>query len=182
LIWENDTYPLVQPGEIIATKTNEDLNNKHSLWNIGVIRWLKHTTNGNMKVGVQLLAAHAKPAGTQIVKDNVPSGYFLRCLILPKMEDLNIASSIITPTLPFKQGKTVNLYIAEDEPIIQVKLTKQIDATSSYRQFEYATEQPLEINQNKSIEKQLTMEKVPVLNPLEKNETIDKFNSIWDKL
>jgi hypothetical protein len=182
VIWENESYPLVQPGEIIATRTSEDANHDNSLWNIGVIRWLKHTTNGNIRVGVQLLAAHSKTAGAQIVKDNVPAGYFLRCLILPKMEDLNIASSIITPTLPFKQGKTINLYTADNIPVIKAKLTKQIDATSSYRQFEYETEQPIEIIPSKPIEKQSATEPTTTINKIEGNEASDKFNSIWDKL
>ncbi len=187
LIWENDISPLVQPGEIIAMRTSENINEKanNAPWNIGVIRWLKHTDNDKIRVGIQLLAPYAKAAGAQILKDNTPAGYFLRCLILPKMEDLALNTTIITPILPFKEGRAINLYNAENEPMIKMKLTKQVDATSSYRQFEYSTEQAIDIVKS-STDKQKHAN--PAINKHHKSNTgdngevTDKFNSIWDEL
>lgn len=186
LLWECDSYPLIQPGEIIATRTGEDANNNSHLWNIGVVRWLKHTADNKLKVGVQLLAANAKAAGAQIIKDKEPSGYFLRCLILPSMEASQVAQSLITPTLPFKLGKTINLYTVENTTTVTTKLTKQLDATNTYRQFEFTTiseiEQPtnIAVNQAKIAHNKTTTQEVH--NKLAGNEDIDKFNSIWDKL
>lgn len=184
LIWDEETYPLVQPGEIIATKTIEDSDQGKSPWNIGVIRWLKHANNGKIRVGVQLLAAYSNAAGGQIIKEGNPVGYFLRCLILPAMEDLGINSSIITPTLPFSKGKTINLYNVEQDSMVSVQLVNQIDSTSSYRQFEYSTQEDLVISsENKTPETVKTEEVKPKkITPDKNNGEEDEFSSIWDQL
>ena len=185
LIWENDNCHLVQPGEIIAMRTSENINDslKSAPWSIGVIRWLKHTNNNKLKIGTQLLAPYATPAGAQVFKNETPVGCFLRCLILPQMEDLNPKPTIITPKLPFKLDKFINLYSTEDEPTTKVKLTKQIDASSSYRQFEYSTKETINVTikaiDTKANTQALKIDKTKIKNDDREN---DQFNSIWDEL
>lgn len=145
VVIDENSYPPVQAGEIIIMRPEKSL--EQTYWNVGVVRWLKHTEDSALKVGIQILAKYGKAVTAQILKNTVGSGYFLRCLLLPESEDLDTPSTIITPTIPFKVGKTINLNVnfAPTGKIIQAVLAKEIDCTGSFRQFEYHTEEKLDL-------------------------------------
>ena len=189
LLWEGDAYPCIQPGEIAAIKANDDIDT--NLWSIVVVRWLKYDKQRRMKIGLQLLAPYAKAAAAQVLKNGEPVGYFLRCLILPEMKDLGFKSTIITPILPFKEGKFVVLRTKNNSDLFKTKLTKRIDATSSYKQFEYESEKPIigskkesTIDQEEQKLESLSNQTngLKLIDSDDKNNQDKDFDSIWDKI
>lgn len=194
LSWEEESVPPIQPGEIIAMRTAElDMQAK---WSIGAVRWILNLDEKKLKVGIQLLAPFAKTAGVQILKADKPAGYVLRCLILPKMESLEVEQTIITPTLPFKVGKRVMVH--QDDGEVEALLTKEIDATGSFRQFEFNAAKAMQLDafkdQTKNAEeKPSSALEEQISNHIEEPERIDnskttpdedatEFDNIWDDL
>lgn len=185
--WEDeDLYPPMQAGEIVALKSEIEAN---SLWSIGVIRWLKHDDDKKLKIGIQTLAPHARAGGAQIIKDGEAIGYFLRCLILPEMKSLGFKSTLITPILPFKEGKSINLYTEDGDHLIRASLTKEITATGNFRQFEYTSNEKLimskeELQAVTEASNRKFKEKEESLNYAKQRKTDSNANtgSIWDEL
>ena len=189
IVWATENYPLAKTGEIIALRThyasNWEVNAAQASWNIGVVRWLKHLDDKRIRVGIQFLAAYATTAGAQIIKNDLPACYFLRCLLLPPANDLTTPATIITPNVPFAEGKSVNLFTDANQPVIKIKLTKQIDEGSGYRQFEYSTEQQaamVNTAATNSTKKTLAAERPMDTNKPSEPDLTNSFKSIWDEL
>ena len=183
--WEDkNLYPPMQAGEIVALKSELESN---SLWSIGVIRWLKHDENKNLNIGIQTLAPHARAGGAQIIKGGEAIGYFLRCLILPEIESLGFKSTLITPILPFKEGKDINLYTEGGNHLIRASLTKEIHATGNFRQFEYSSDEKLIMSkeelENETIAgNEKLKHQEDSLNYAKQHENDVDTGSIWDEL
>ncbi len=91
ILWGDDAYPPIQSGDILGVQSTQSTN---SPWLVGVVRWLKHTQNDKLKLGVQLLTEPVTAAGIQALKDGQPSGQYLRCLIVKNI--------VITAPIPFR--------------------------------------------------------------------------------
>jgi len=134
---DEHSHPPVQAGEIITMRP--DYSQDRTYWNVGVVRWIKYSSEGNLHVGIQILAPSGIAAAAQILKDNVGSGYFLRCLLLPAMPDMDTKATLITPTIPFKKNRSILMYTDDPSKLIKTTLTSEVDSSSSYKQFEYST-------------------------------------------
>ncbi|MBT4963513.1 MAG: hypothetical protein HON32_04975 [Francisellaceae bacterium] len=187
LRWLGDSHPAIEPGEIICMRNTEMVDEQ---WGIGVIRWLKHDENNSLKIGIQLLGPYAKPAGIQLIKDDESASCYLRSLILPEVESLNMKRTIITPVLPFKIGSVINLKMNDSEEPIKSELLVQEDQTSYYKQFEYKTGKNQGVI-DKALEDQsvakgadISDEEVKVDDGKlsRKSDPNDEFDNIWDDL
>ncbi|MBP9764112.1 MAG: hypothetical protein KBD03_02215 [Gammaproteobacteria bacterium] len=169
LLWPGNTYPPMQSGEIIGLTIDEQENRT---WEICTIRWLQHLAEADFKIGVERLSKTATAAAAQLIKDGKPSGYCARCLILE--------SSLLLPAFPFKTGNRVIL-VSDNNPMLEVELTKCIDSTGVYNQFQYiAKNAPTNTPSS-------TLTPTPSITPSstpqkrsEKNDDI--FDSVWSDL
>jgi hypothetical protein len=127
LLWPGNTYPPLQSGEIIGLAIDEQ---EKRTWEICTVRWLQHLAEADFKIGVERLSKTATAAAAQLIKEGKPSGYCARCLILE--------SSLLVPTFPFKTGSHIIL-VSDNNPMLEVELTKLIDSTGAYNQFQYAS-------------------------------------------
>jgi hypothetical protein len=95
------------------------------------VRWLRHTQNDKLKLGVQLLTDPVIAAGIQAVKDGQPSGQYLRCLIVKNL--------VITAPIPFRSGMRVMIRRVDQESIttFEADLVKLLESTGSHKKFQF---------------------------------------------
>jgi hypothetical protein len=138
IVIKDKSYPPLQAGEIVVFK-NESIVN----WGVGAVRWLRRQRNEEFQIGIQILSPYAKAAGIQMLRGNKPAGRLLRCLVLPAQETEHTPPMLITTAFP-QNSNTVMLYLDTAEPI-KATLTKEIDASGMYYQYEYKTEAGVDI-------------------------------------
>jgi len=160
LKWSGSSYSQIQAGEIIGLQSTIDLANNP--WSIGVIRWLKYSKEQELMIGIHLLAPYARASGVQLFKHLQAAGYYLRCLMLPEMESMGLKATIVTPTLPFKKGSDFSLIKTDkaDERLAGT-LTKLIDETDSYKQFEYDINNKIKQSNTNSDEDEININILP---------------------
>jgi len=183
LIWSGNNYPPVQAGEIAGIEREQ---NGARSWEICVIRWLKHQSKNEFRIGLESLAKTTKAGSIQLLKEGKPAGYSLRCLLLE--------STLLTPILPFKSGSQAMVILQDDpHPPLELELTKLIDATGSYKQFQFvAKNAPIKeihmpssspSNTLQNIDMPKKEGSIPVTEKRKDEEKgKDKFDSIWSKL
>ena len=134
LIWSDPTYPSLLSGELLAF-------NYQNCWYIGVVKWVKHSITRELSLGIEYIGTHLIPVAARVFKDEQIVSYKLQALLVSE-QNAQQTSSIITPTVPFKEGKKIDIKNtlttknSNNKNIdTTVNLSKQIDATSKYRQF-----------------------------------------------
>lgn len=129
LLWQGSSYPPIQAGDILGVQSRQSAK---AAWQVGVVRWLKHTDDEKAKLGIELLGDTATAGGIQLMKDGQPSGQYLRCLLIDK-------NTIITPLLPFKISARVMIRTEADDNVttIEADLVKLVESTGSHKQFEF---------------------------------------------
>ncbi|HXH54535.1 MAG TPA: hypothetical protein VNK03_02185 [Gammaproteobacteria bacterium] len=169
LLWPGNTYPPMQSGEIIGLAIDEQGNRT---WEICTIRWLLHLTEADFKIGVERLSKTAIAATAQLVKNSKPSGYCARCLIL--------GSTLLIPAFPFKTGNRIILS-SDTDPMLEVELTKLIDSTGVYNQFQYISKNaPINTSSSTSTSTPPTALSSMPQKGSEQND--DLFDSVWSDL
>ncbi len=71
-----------------------------SPWLIGIVRWLRSETNGDLHVGVELLARNARPAAIRGIDDKGARGPVQRALLI---ELENGAQKLLLPSVGGRQ-------------------------------------------------------------------------------
>ncbi len=158
--WENSVSTKTVVGSLIGLKTH-DANND-SEWNIGVIRWIKSTENNQMFIGIELLS----PSGQSIASKNVShrrkSPDFSRSLLLPELRNVKQPQTLITQSL-FQVGDKLELDIHGQ--IIKVKLTKLLENTSAFSQFQFSI-----------------VRAIKNIAPTDKLDRVKNFDSLWSSI
>lgn len=175
LIWKGENYPPIQAGELIGIKNEEEAGSPGTegkpIWNAAMIRWLKHTEENQLLLGIKRLSNTVQAASAQIIKEGNPAGYFLRCLVMD--------TGILTPTIPFKTGSQV--FISKlDGSSEEVELLKLRSATGSYKLFDYRSKDKTKIDglETKGPGTPETQQKPTEKKPEKKGD----FDSIWSHL
>lgn len=170
-MWEENLYPPIQAGELLGVEIQDDNNQKQ--WIVAMVRWLKHDTPSELRIGIRKLSKKATAAAAQIVKDGKEAGYYLRCLILE--------NGILTPTLPFKQGSQVLILPFNSNNAESIELLKLRSATGSYKLFDYKSKETSTIPDNKP--NKPTEEKTLDVKAQDKKPADNEsFDSIWSNL
>ncbi len=134
IVIRDKSYPPFQAGEVVVFKNTETTN---AQWSIGAVRWLRRTKEDEFQIGIQIITEQAKPAGIQMLRGDKPATRLLRCIVLPPMQEPNTPPMLLTTALP-QQSDYVMLYVGNTEPV-KVSLTKEVDASGMYYQYEYST-------------------------------------------
>ncbi|MFM8453628.1 MAG: hypothetical protein ACKOAD_01355 [Gammaproteobacteria bacterium] len=103
LIWKEEAFPPIQAGDLLAFRI-KNLNaisgeSAEQAWQLGVLKWLKHSETGLLKLGISKIGL-VSAVGVQILKDNKPSGYYLKAFFFQEKTN----NYLITTTIPFKVG------------------------------------------------------------------------------
>jgi cyclic-di-GMP-binding protein len=120
-----------QVGEIVGVR--RDADGKTWKWGIGVIRWLRADDNHGLMLGIEMLTPDAAAIGIRAV-NNARHDY-QRTLMLPELKAVNQPTTLITSTLPYRVGQQFVINILGKE--ILVKLTKQLQNTGLFSQFQF---------------------------------------------
>lgn len=104
-------------------------------WAIGVIRWVKQMPKQGARLGVELLAPRAIPAGAQVLKKTGDATDFMRVLILPALQAIGQPSTLLTPAVGFQTGAKV--WLVESGEGNRVVLRRKVSSTASFGQYEY---------------------------------------------
>ncbi len=151
-----------QTGEIIGFIEGEE-DSQH--WSIGVVRWVRRRIKGhNIQMGVQLLAPDAVPIGVQLRNSRNRQNSQQRALLLPALTVVGQSATIITNPLAFSLNNKIRVNEISKE--YEVRLTKEISASGSSRQFSF---EKLTINK----------EEEPPPNSIQERDQ-DNIDGIWD--
>ena len=131
IIWSEPPPYALRVGEIIGMSEKRGEG-----WGVGVLHWLRQTSNKTYEAGVELLDALPKPCGVCLVKNGKPTSDYMRGFLIPEMEALERPATLITINSGLTTNSMVQISINGQEVVAQ--LTKQVMATQSLSQFEFA--------------------------------------------
>ena len=127
--WEHNVPPSLQAGEILGVREHPSYP-----WSIAVVRWLRQIKNQGTQLGIELLAPSAAPCAVRLIQKTGNSSEYLRGLMLPEINVVNQAATLVTPRMPFQTGHRISLL--HDGCEDQAQLLKKVSATGSVSQFE----------------------------------------------
>ena len=131
IVWADEPPLALRVGELIGMSEQRGQG-----WGIGVLHWLRQNTQGSFEAGIELLAAHPKPCGVCLLNNKQVASDYMRGFLIPEMRSLDQPASMITPSSGLSVESMVKISLNGQE--VTVKLTKQILATQSVSQFEFA--------------------------------------------
>ena len=122
----------VQVGELLSIRRSGDGHTWK--WGVGVIRWMKYSEESGISLGIEMLTPDAAAVGLKAAVDDADVD-FQRTLMLPELNAINQASTIITNPVTFRVGHQLKMKIVGKE--IDVRLSKQLQNTGLFAQFQY---------------------------------------------
>ncbi len=159
VISDTNSSSKVQIGELIAIK---EVQSDDTVWQLGVVKWLKAHNELGVALGVQILFPGGSPIITKVKNDSGALCPAQKSILLPAVKPLNQPSTIITPTLHYAVGKEIN--VRSGKKAAKIVLTKLVQSTNAFSQFEYVA-----TNKEENL-------------PLGSVKTDDEFNSIWTSI
>jgi len=135
LLWDSSEASGTTVGELVAIL--EEDSAAEGSWNLGVVRWMKCTKAYGLELGIQMLSPGAQAVWTSLYESSVDSRKKMRGIMLPEVRVLHQQASLILPTLPFRAGVTATLETADS--LENIKLTRQLENTGSFAQFNFTT-------------------------------------------
>lgn len=131
LEWAGDVPASVKAGEMLGLREEGENG-----WSVGVIRWVKQLPGHGAQLGIEVLAPKAKPCGARVIKKTGEASEYMRTLLLPELKAVGRPATLITPALTFRTGYKLVLNLDGEE--VKAHLTRQVSATQSFSQFEFA--------------------------------------------
>ncbi len=136
LLWDNPDTTRAQVGELLGIREASDPDTFH--WRLGVIRWLKSNAERGLELGVQMLSPGAVGVAARVDgKTPARNPGQIRGLLLPEIASIQQRSTLLLPSPPFRVGELaiVNCHGRD----VRVRLTKLVENTGSFAQFQFAS-------------------------------------------
>jgi hypothetical protein len=135
LLWDNPEATRAQVGELLGIREECDPDTFH--WRLGVIRWLKCADKPGLELGVQMLSPGAVAIAACPDKGKVTDENYTRGLLLPEIASIQQQATLLLPSPPFRRGDTA---IANCQGrLVRVRLTKLVENTGSFAQFQFTS-------------------------------------------
>ncbi len=136
LLWDNPEMTRAQVGELLGIREESDPDTFH--WRLGVIRWLKYNDKRGLDLGVQMLSPGAVGiAARRDKKGRDRKENYTRGLLLPEIASLQQQATLLLPSPPFKPGDTAIANCHGRD--VRVRLTKLVENTGSFAQFQFTS-------------------------------------------
>ena len=131
LLWDSNEGSQAQVGQLLGLRESADADSFHL--SLGVVRWMKHSEELGLELGVEMLSPGAVAVGTKTVKAG--GAEYLRSLLLPAVESIGQPATLLTPALPYHAGDVmiVNSHGTE----ARVELTKLVENTGTFAQYQF---------------------------------------------
>lgn len=133
LLWDNMETTRAQVGELLGIREESDPDTFH--WRLGVIRWLKFADKRGLELGVQMLSPGAVAIAGKPEQRGVKNDNFTRGLLLPEIATIQQRATLLLPSPPFRVGDTA--IISCHGKNVRVELTKLVENTGSFAQFQF---------------------------------------------
>ena len=150
LIWDNKKTTRAQVGELIGIR--EESNPDTFQWRLGVIRWMKTTDANGLELGIQMLSPSAIAISAKPLRKRSGVYNHLRGLLLPEIASIHQGATLLLPSPPFRTGDVAHINCNGRD--IEIKLTKLVENTGSFAQFQFAVVG--QIKPNETIAEQAT--------------------------
>jgi len=137
----------IQPGDILALQSPD--SEAHQRWQITVIRWIRYMSNGELRVGVQLLADNAEAVYYQIRHKQGDKSEYLKALLLAERKLAGMPETLVVSTLPMREDDELHIVSANVNKVIKPR--KMWRRTRSFCQYGFvvlAQEQAPEAGSN----------------------------------
>ncbi len=128
--------PSAHSGELLATRTGQ----YNEGWSIGTIRWMKISSNGNINMGVRIIAEDAQAIATKAVSGIGTGSEYFRALLAPDLDPEQYPTTLITPAAVYDIGSVIILNLGDR--ILYAKLMRQLESTSTYSQYQFELVKP----------------------------------------
>ena len=175
ILLNENNHPTIQTGEIIGIQFAQEVSK--NAWSIGIVRWLRYDSD-TLKTGIELLSANATTASIQLLRNEQPSGQYLRCLILSNLSNEQLGKSIVTPTMPFKSTNSVTIKF--DDTSTTTTLGTELNSTGNFKQFSInLNTQRLDDKLQPQTE---TLTPKTTQNQKSDENNTSEFSNLWDKL
>jgi hypothetical protein len=140
LLWSNETPSLAQVGELIALREREY---KIHHWRIGVIRWLRNSTQKGLEIGLQLIAPRSVVVSIETIQNRSYSEEMpYEALLLPGLKTIKQPPSLLAPNQVFTVGDILEVSILSKK--LDIELKKIGENPSFYAQFFYRSSEVLQ--------------------------------------
>jgi len=133
----NRITPPARAGELLAARTGQH----NEAWSIGAIRWMKVSSNSNIKMGIRTIAEDARAIAAKAVAGIGTGGEYFRALLTPDLDPEQYPTTLIVPAAVYDIGSVIMLNF--NDRILYARLTRQLESTSAYSQYQFdLVEQP----------------------------------------
>jgi hypothetical protein len=134
LLWDNPETTRAQVGELLGIREQSDPDTFH--WRLGVVRWLKSVEKRGLELGVQMLSPGAVGVAARMDrKSHSNTEDFTRGLLLPEIASIQQRATLLLPSPPFKLTDTAIVNCQGRD--VRVRLTKLVENTGSFAQFQF---------------------------------------------
>ena len=107
-------------------------------WHICAVRWLRtYSDHSGFDLGLELMVENATPIATRAVEGVGKGSEYFRGILEPSAEPSHAGSMILVMPSIYDVGTV--LIVNTGETIMQIKLLKLIEGTSSFARFQYRT-------------------------------------------
>lgn len=118
-------------NQLLAVRSRPD-----QPWMCGSVRWLKEGVNGEIEIGVRIMAGIPTAIAVRATGVNHHSHRFCPALLLPAIPALKTATSLIVPSGWFKLGRMVEVYY--DGMVKRVKLDELAERGNDFERVVFA--------------------------------------------
>lgn len=132
LLWDKTDDSQAQVGELLGLRESSEPDGFHL--SLGVVRWMKQSTELGVELGVEMLSPGAVAVGTKLHRLGGDSEY-MRSLLLPAIKAVGQPATLLTPALPYHVGNIVMVNSHGKEA--RVELTKLVENTGTFAQFQF---------------------------------------------
>lgn len=154
-----------QTGEVLGFL--EKSQTTRESWSVGVVRWVRRQAKGDsVQMGVQLLAPSILPIEVQHRLSKNTQADYQRGLMLPALTGVGQPATLLTNPLSFSVNS--KLKVVEQGHEYEVRLSKEICSTTSFKQFQFDR-----MESAKRIEPKADLNKLSSFDPSD-------LDGIWD--
>lgn len=123
----------VNVGELVAYKPIDTA--ERADWEIGLIRWLRIQQENAVHIGIKSLSDDALAIATKGIKGIGAGSEYFRCLLVPKLDPLEHPTTLLVPAAIYDVGSILAMGLRDK--LVYVRLTRLIQATKSFSQFQF---------------------------------------------
>lgn len=133
-------------GDIVCMREAEM---EQADWTVAVIRWVSQVKHAPTLLGLELVSPRAGAYAAQIKMPDGELSKPIRVLLLPEIQLVGQAHTLVVPRMVFKEGQRITVTREEDSAL--VKLKRQVASTGYFSQmdFEYLRQPDDDIESSK---------------------------------